>query len=175
MLSNLESSEDKLLQIVLCGQTELEPLLDRNELRQLKSRIAVRATISPLRRKESLAYIRHRLSLSLRMKSDIFTKAALERIVRKAKGNPRSINILCDNALITGYGYDEESVGFRTAGEIISDLEGRSPPGIRVWALASIGFFLFLAAGFWVYARYPSAPPQAAHNPVVIRLESQGK
>ena len=88
MLSNLESSEDKLLQIVLCGQTELESLLDRNELRQLKSRIAVRATISPLSRKESLAYIRHRLSMSSRKESDIFTKAALERIVRKAKGQP---------------------------------------------------------------------------------------
>jgi general secretion pathway protein A len=173
MLSNLESSEDKLLQIVLCGQTELEPLLDRNELRQLKSRIAVRATISPLRRKESLAYIRHRLSMSTPKESDIFTKAALERIVRKAKGNPRSINVLCDNALITGYGYDEKSVGFRTAGEIIADMEGRSPPGIRAWALASIGLFLFLAAGFWVYARYPSAAPQTAHNPVVIRLESR--
>ena len=173
MLSNLESSEDKLLQIVLCGQTELESLLDRNELRQLKSRIAVRATISPLSRKESLAYIRHRLSMSTRKESDIFTKAALKRIVRKAKGNPRSINILCDNALITGYGYDEKSVGFRTVGEIIADMEGRSPSGVRVWALASIGLFLFLAAGFWVYARYPSAPPQPARNPVVIQLESR--
>jgi len=173
MLSNLESSEDKLLQIVLCGQTELESLLDRNELRQLKSRIAVRATISPLSRKESLAYIRHRLSRSSRKGYGIFTRAALERIVRKAKGNPRMINILCDNALITGYGYDEKSVGFRTVGEIIADMEGRSPSGIRVWALASIGLFLFLAAGFWVYARYPSAPPQSARNPVVIQLESR--
>jgi hypothetical protein len=74
---------------------------------------------------------------------------------------------------MTGYGYDEKSVGFRTAGEIIADREGRPPPGIRVWALASIGLFLFLAAGFWVYARYPSAPPQPARNPVVIRLESR--
>ena len=173
MLSNLESSEDKLLQIVLCGQTELESLLDRDELRQLKSRIAVRATISPLRRKESLAYIRHRLSMSSRKESDIFTKAALERIVRKAKGNPRSINILCDNALITGYGYDEKRVGFRTAGEIIADMEGRSPSGNRVWALASIGLLMFLAAGYWVYARYPSAPPQPARNPVFIQIESR--
>ena len=104
MLSNLESSADKLLQIVLCGQPELEPVLGRNELRQLKSRIAVRTTISLLSRKESLAYIRHRLSKSSRKEPDIFTKAALERIIRKAKGNPRSINILCDNALITGFG-----------------------------------------------------------------------
>jgi general secretion pathway protein A len=175
MLSNLESSEDKLLQIVLCGQTELERLLDRNELRQLKSRIAVRATIPPLSRKESLAYFQHRMSISSREGSDIFTRAALERIVRKAKGNPRSINILCDNALITGYGSGEKKVTFRTAGEIIADMEGRTAPGIPGWVLASIGLFLFLAAGFWVHARYPSAPPQAAHNPVVIRLESQGK
>jgi len=175
MLSNLESSEDKLLQIVLCGQTELEPLLDRNELRQLKSRIAVRAAIPPLSRKESLAYFRHRMSISSEEGSDIFTRAALERIVRKAKGNPRSINILCDNALITGYGSGENKVTFRTAGEIIADMEGRAAPGIPGWAIASIGLFLFLAAGFWVHARYPSAPPQPAHNPVVIRLESQGK
>jgi general secretion pathway protein A len=175
MLSNLESYADKLLQIVLCGQPELERLLDRNELRQLKSRIAVRADIPPLSRKESLAYFRHRMSISSKEGSDIFTRAALERIVRKAKGNPRSINILCDNALITGYGSGEKKVTFRTAGEIIADMEGRTAPGIPVWALASIGLFLFLAAGFWVYARYPSAPPHPAHNPVVIRVESQGK
>ncbi len=175
MLSNLESSEDKLLQIVLCGQTELETLLDRNELRQLKSRIAVRAAIPPLSRKESLAYFRHRMAVSSREGSDIFTRAALERIVRKAKGNPRSINILCDNALITGYGSGEKKVTFRTAGEIIADMEGRTAPGIPGWVLASIGLFLFLAAGFWVHARYPSAPPQPVHNPVIIRLESQGK
>ena len=175
MLSNLESSADKLLQIVLCGQPELERLLGRDELRQLKSRIAVRADIPPLSRKESLAYFRHRMSISSKEGSDIFTRAALERIVRKAKGNPRSINILCDNALITGYGSGEKKVTFRTAGEIIADMEGRTDPGIPVWALASIGLFLFLAAGFWVYARYPFAPPQPAHNPVVIRLESQVK
>jgi len=84
-----------------------------------------------------------------------------------------SINILYDNALITGYGYDEKSVGFRTAGEIIADMEGRSPSGNRVWALASIGLILFLAVGYWVYARYPSAPPQPARNPVFIQLESR--
>ena len=173
MLSNLESSADKLLQIVLCGQPELEQVLGRNELRQLKSRIAVRATISTLSRQESLAYIRHRLSKSSRKEPDIFTKAALERIVRKAKGNPRSINILCDNALITGFGSGEKKVTFRTAGEIVADMEGSTASGIPGWVLASIGLFLFLAAGYWIYARYPSAPPQHAHNPVVIQIGSR--
>jgi general secretion pathway protein A len=173
MLSNLESSEDKLLQIVLCGQPELERLLGMDELRQLENRIAVRAAIFPMSRKESLAYIRHRLAMSSRKASDIFTKPALERIVRKARGNPRSINILCDNALITGYGYDEKRVGFRTVGEIVADWQGRAPSGIRGWAAASIGLVLFLAAGFWVYAMYPSSPQlPPVHNPVFIRIGS---
>jgi general secretion pathway protein A len=187
MLSNLESSTDKLLQIVLCGQPELEQLLGRNELRQLKSRIAVRAVISPLSRQESLAYIRHRLSKSSREGTDIFTRAALERIVRTAKGNPRSINILCDNALITGFGSGEKKVSFRTAGEIIADMKGSTASGIPGWVLASIGLFLFLAAGFWIYSTnashsrsvvaeksvIPVLPAQPPINSVVIRLESQ--
>jgi len=177
MLSNLEASADKLLQIVLCGQPELERLLGRNELRQLKNRIAVRAAISPLSRKESLAYIRHRLSKSFRKESDIFTKAALERIVRKAKGNPRMINILCDNALITGYGSGERQVTFRTAGGIIADMEARAQPRYAKWRLASLCLLLFLTAGYWIYTwthtTSPSAPPQPPNNPVVIRLESQ--
>jgi general secretion pathway protein A len=174
MLSNLESSADKLLQIVLCGQPELERLLGRNELRQLKSRIAVRADIPPLSRKESLAYFRHRMSISSKEGSDIFTRAALERIVRKAKGNPRLINILCDNALITGFGSGEAKVTFRTAGEIIADREGRTAPGIPAWVLASVGLLLFLAVGTWIYStnasRTLTSPP---NNPVVIRLDSQ--
>ena len=187
MLSNLESSADKLLQIVLCGQPELERLLGRNELRQLKSRIAVRATISVLSRQESLAYIHYRLSKSSRREPDIFTKAALERIIRKAKGNPRSINILCDNALITGFGSGEKKVSFRTVGEIIADMEGRNLPGFPGWTIASIGLILFLAVGYWIYSTNVSRtrsvvaekavttdiPAQPARNSVSIRLESK--
>jgi len=173
MLSNLESSADKLLQIVLCGQPELESLLGRTELRQLRSRIAVRADIPPLSRKESLAYFRHRMALSSEDGSDIFTRAALERIVRKAKGNPRAINVLCDNALITGYGSGETKVSFRTAGEIIADMEGRTAPGIPGWAVASVGLFLFLAVGYWVVSTNASRARPLPHNPVVIRLDSQ--
>jgi general secretion pathway protein A len=172
MLSNLESTEDKLLQIVLCGQPELDRLLGRTELRQLKSRIAVRADISPLSRKESLAYIRHRMALSSGEGSDVFTRAALERIVRKANGNPRTINVLCDNALITGYGSGETKVTFRTAGEIIADMEGRAAPRIPGWVLASIGLLFILAVGYRIYSTGASrAREHPPNNPVVIRLD----
>jgi general secretion pathway protein A len=152
LLTNLETTTDKLLQIVLCGQPELESLLGRKELRQLRQRIAVRATISPLSRKESLEYIRHRLSKASYKETDIFTPAATARIIRKAKGNPRVINILCDNALITGYGYQEKRVSSRTAREIIADLERKSSLMYRVWRIAGLSFLLLLTGGYWLYS-----------------------
>ena len=102
MLSNLETSTDKLIQIVLVGQPEFGRMLDRHELRQLKQRIAVRSTLAPLSAAESLDYIKHRLEKAGAESTDIFTRGALRRIVRHARGIPRLLNILCDNALITG-------------------------------------------------------------------------
>jgi len=185
LLSNLETATDKLLQIVLCGQPELENHLGRNELRQLRQRIAVRANISPLSRKESLEYIRHRLSKAF-CDTEIFTPAALARIVHKAKGIPRVINILCDNALITGYGYQEKKVSSRTAMEIIADLERKSPLKYQGWRIAGLSFLLLLTAGYWIYTTNaftfqgkmttkvanPAPPRQLLNNPIVGRVES---
>jgi general secretion pathway protein A len=185
LLSNLETATDKLLQIVLCGQPELENHLGRNELRQLRQRIAVRAKISPLNLQESLEYIRHRLSKACSGETDLFTAAALARIVRKAKGNPRVINILCDNALITGYGYQEKKVSSRTAREIIVDLEGKSSLKYQRWRIAGLSFLLLLTAGYWIYTTTaftfqskkttkianPATPRQLLNNPVAGRVE----
>jgi general secretion pathway protein A len=106
MLSTLETSTDKLIQIVLVGQPEFEQMLDQPKLRQLKQRVAVRSTIYPFTREESLKYIQHRLAMaSAEKKNRIFTRAALRKIIKNAEGIPRIINILCDNALVTGFGY----------------------------------------------------------------------
>lgn len=96
MLSNLETSKDKLLQMVLLGQYEFEKTLDCDALRQLRQRIAIRSTILPFTEDESIAYIRHRLR-----KASVFTNGALKTIVKEAKGIPRNLNILCDHALMT--------------------------------------------------------------------------
>ena len=186
LLSNLETAADKLLQIVLCGQPELENHLGRKELRQLSQRIAVRATISPLSRKESLEYIRHRISKAICEKTDIFTPAALARIIHKAKGIPRVINILCDNALITGYGYQEKKVSSRTAMEVIADLERKPSLKYQGWRIAGLSFLLLLTAGYWIYTTTaftfqsqkttkianPAPPRQLLSNTVVGRVES---
>ena len=88
MLSNLETSKDKLVQIVMVGQPEFEQKLELTELRQLKQRIAIRCVIKPLDREESLAYIQHRLMRGSSFHNQVFTKGALKRIVEEAKGFP---------------------------------------------------------------------------------------
>jgi len=88
MLSNMETSHGKLLQIILVGQTELENKLNLPELRQLKSRIAIRRCIVALRPDESLAYIQHRLMKASSFHNPVFTQNALKRIVKEADGFP---------------------------------------------------------------------------------------
>jgi general secretion pathway protein A len=129
LISNLETSTEKLLQIVLVGQPELAAKLNRYELRQLKQRIAVQAVLSPLTRKESREYLRFRLEKAGGRAEEIFTPRALEKIVRRARGIPRALNILADNALVTGFGYGRKPVTVKVVREVIADLEGRTRPG----------------------------------------------
>jgi len=108
MLSNLETTTDKLIQIVLVGQPELEEKLNHEELRQLKQRIAVRTVIYPLTKEESIAYIQHRLTKVYVKKSHIryvpiFNEESLKLIIKYSLGIPRIINILCNNVLIAGF------------------------------------------------------------------------
>jgi len=124
MMSNLETVKDKLIQIVLVGQPEFEKELDTRQLRQLRQRLAVRATIQPLTGPESLEYVRFRLRRAGTDPSTVFTKPAFREIVRWSKGVPRLLNVLCDNALITGFGYQRRPVTRKIVKEIIRDFEG---------------------------------------------------
>ncbi len=152
MLSNLETSTDKLIQIVLVGQPEFEDLLNLKELRQLKQRIAVRAKINSLTQEESMAYIQHRLTKSTIDDTQIFTRGALKLIINKAKGTPRVLNILCDNALITGYGYQKNPITSGIAREVISDFEGKRRFSLFRWGIATLLVLIIMLAGYiWVY------------------------
>ena len=138
MLSNFETSKDKLLQIVLTGQSEFEKILDRPELRHLNQRIAIRSTIVPFTREESMAYVRHRLAKVTLDESPVFTDRALKRIVRAAGGIARNLNILCDNALITGFGYKVKPVTLRIVKEVLADFRGGKKKRFSLkWVLAS--------------------------------------
>ena len=120
LLSNLETDKQKYVQIVLAGQPELDQMLARPELRQLNQRIAARARIPNLNHAESLAYVRFRMQLASGRTVDPFTRGALDYIIRSAAGNPRRLNIFCDNALINGLGHNAALVTRAIAEEAIA-------------------------------------------------------
>ncbi len=123
MLTNLESAHDKLIQIVLTGQPELEALLERHEVRHVRERIAVRARILPLTEAESLAYIQHRLDQASREQVSIFSPAALRVIVQAARGIPRRLNILCDNTLMAGFRRREPIISRQIAQQVVAEID----------------------------------------------------
>jgi general secretion pathway protein A len=150
LLSNLETSTDKLIQMVLIGQPELHTLLDHLTLKSLQQRIALRATIQPLKEKESQAYIEHRVALASATGRPLFTPGALKLIISQAQGIPRKLNIICDNALITGYGKQRKPVSVSEVKEILADMDASRSSYLLKWAigvaaaiLLAIGTFLF--------------------------------
>jgi len=102
LLTNLETNERKLLQIVLLGQPELKTMLERTDLRQLAQRITARYHLHPLTRYETIAYIRHRLAVG-GCERPVFSPAAMKLIYRVSHGTPRLINLLCDRAMLGVY------------------------------------------------------------------------
>jgi len=110
LISNLETEDDKLIQIVLAGQPELSTLLERPELRQLNQRIAVRYRLKSMSTIETSAYIRHRMQVAGETGGVSFTLFAYRLIYLYTRGVPRMINILCDRSLLVGYGDERRRI-----------------------------------------------------------------
>jgi general secretion pathway protein A len=112
LLTNLETAEDKLLQIILVGQPELDEKLDSIGLRQLKQRIALRARLYPLDRGETKGYIERRLQIAATgsKANTLFPEQTITSIYRHSRGFPRLINTICENALIAAYARQIQSV-----------------------------------------------------------------
>jgi len=165
MLSNLETSTEKLLQIVFSAQTEFEKTLNLEELRQLKQRIAVKAVIAPLSRQEALSYIQHRLKKASDRDPIIFSDGALKEIVRNAQGIPRVINILCDNCLISAFGYGKKKVGSEVVREILRDFGMKKPLFARwQWGVA-LAALIAAVTGLGLYQREVPLPAAHPHLP----------
>lgn len=174
LLTNLETNDQKLLQIILIGQPELRDMLSRTELRQLSQRITARYHLAPLTKDEVVFYVRHRLSVA-GAKSQIFTSQGLEHIYRLSKGVPRLINIICDRALLGAYARGETDVdrkmldlaaqevfGSRTSGKKFSFFSARRK------MLSATGVFMILCVLIGVlYIRFqqPSQELNAAETP----------
>ncbi len=122
LLSNLETDERKLLQIVLIGQPELRAALDR--LEQLRQRITVRYHLRPLDLAETASYIRHRLQVAGGDSRPIFGRWAIRAVHWHSRGVPRLINAICDKALLCGYVYQTDRLGRRHVRRAVRELEG---------------------------------------------------
>src|SRR4030042_4221528 len=103
LLTNLETPKSKLLQVIMMGQPELNDILGRPQFRQLKQRVSLRYHIRPLSKEETGEYMKRRLTRAGAINTTIFTPKAFDKIYRYSEGIPRLINIVCDNALLTGY------------------------------------------------------------------------
>jgi general secretion pathway protein A len=123
MLSNLQSDEKSLLQIMLVGQPELREKLLSPELSSFAQRIAVQYHIQPLERDEMQAYVAHRLKKA-GGREDIFERKALDLVFEASGGIPRAVNLLCDAALVYGFGYELQSIGEAVIRQVIEDKGG---------------------------------------------------
>jgi len=124
LLSNLETDDRKLLQIVLMGQPELRDRLNDSSLRQLRQRITVRYHLPPLKQNELNQYVQHRLQVSGAKEPPLFTWPALWRIFSYTKGIPRLVNAVCDKCLLAGFVQQTDRINFRLVGRAVRELEG---------------------------------------------------
>ena len=124
LLSNLETDQQKLIQIVMCGQPELKKRLARPDLRQLRQRITVRYHIPPLTLEDTMMYIRHRLWVAGSDGSVSFDASAVREMYKYTKGSPRLINAVGDNALLAGYVARTLTITGKCVKRAIQQLEG---------------------------------------------------
>ncbi len=132
LITNMEVSNDKLLQVVLAGQPELEEKLAQRSLRQLRQRIAVRAKLQPLSEHETVEYIKHRLKVAGGSNHELFSEGALQIIYDASGGVPRVINILCEQSLVNTFGAGREQVDELRAIEAVVDVGLLPPRSLRM-------------------------------------------
>jgi general secretion pathway protein A len=121
LLSNLESGNHKMIQVVLSGQPELNPKLDTEKMQQFVQRISLKRYILPLDKKDIYIYIQHRLKIAKYEGDSLFSRRALQLISEYSQGIPRKINVICDNALLTAYAMGKKRIKASIMEETIND------------------------------------------------------
>jgi general secretion pathway protein A len=176
LLTNLETSQEKLLQIILIGQPELRTLLKRKKLRQLEQRITARYHLDALSKAETEAYIRHRLSVAGR-KDLIFTAQAMRKVYRFSGGIPRLVNIICDRALLGAYALGKHKIGASIVRRAYRETQGfslrwRNRPAWTAGAAVIATLLVMATAAFLLKANFPyfnreavTAPARLGHKP----------
>jgi general secretion pathway protein A len=165
LLTNLETTTEKLLQIILIGQPELIHLLERDDLRQLAQRVTARYHLQPVGQADTRAYILHRLAVA-GQKEPIFTEPAMRQVHRAARGVPRLINVVCDRALLGAYTEDQRRVSAavvkRAAREVLGPARRRRAGAWPGWAPAAAAAALVLIGGGVLLGRHAAGLPWIA-------------
>ena len=163
LLTNLETSKQKLLQIILIGQPELRELLDRPEMRQIAQRITGRYHLEPLQKDDTRAYVSHRLRVA-GAQSDIFTKRAIDSLYKHSRGIPRLINVIADRALLAGYTRDERRIDTKLVSAAAAEVFGvrrRTPWWPIATTTAGVAAVLFGITNLGEAPRAPAAAPES--------------
>ncbi len=185
LLTNLETSERKLLQIVLIGQPELRGMVASPELEQLAQRVIARFHLDALNPQETAQYIAHRLGVAGLAGPLPFDRRALQRIHRLARGVPRRINLLCDRALLGAYAAGvrtvTDAIVRRAAREVFGAAQGSAGTAALRWpvgaagALGALAGAAVVAAGVWAWqAHGPSAAAASAAAPPARATAASG-
>jgi len=167
LLTNLETNQRKLLQVVLIGQPELRTMLARRELEQLAQRVIARYHLDALSERETTKYLQHRMGVAGLATANPFTRRAMQRIHQRSRGVPRRINLLADRALLGAYADGAARVDHRiverAAAEVFGPDERLQRLGrLAPWGLGlATGAALASAAALWLQ-RDPPAPPSAS-------------
>lgn len=160
LLTNLETSQRKLLQIILLGQPELAAMLERPDLRQLAQRITARYHLGPLGRNEVAAYVQHRLGVSGTQRQ-LFPASLMGQLYRLSGGIPRIINVLCDRALLGTYAQSKERVDRATLKQAAREVFHNpvaQPRGLVRPLLAGLLASILLAAATYLPVEKPLPP-----------------
>ena len=176
LLTNLETTKAKLLQIILIGQPELSDLLARNDLRQLSQRITARYHLDALEPGEVADYVAYRLGVA-GCKQALFSKQALARLYKYSGGVPRLINVICDHAMLAAYAEDkyivDASMVDAAAKEVLAPEERKSQPSSWRWLIPAVPAVALVAAVGWMLDWWPvadevSTPPVQAVGAVPL-------
>ncbi len=173
LLTNLETTKEKLLQILLVGQPELTSLLAQPDLRQLAQRITARYNLTPLSPAETAQYVVRRLQVA-GAKHPIFTAGALRAVHRLAGGIPRLINTFCDRALLGAYAHGKNQVRARLVRRAAAEVGHRAPPHYAWRAALAAGMVAAIAIGGWQLVTQRARPVPVAADVAVASPVTAG-
>lgn len=182
MLSNLETTKNKLLQIILVGQPELAGKLETYELRQLAQRISLNYQITPLSMEDTAAYIQHRIGIASKRYTQLFTTNACRLAYRFSKGIPRLINIVADRALLVAFSQDKPKVDKSVMQTAISEISSTSqskpistPITQKIWGAGLGALVVILAVAYYFLFHGGDSTPRKESSLPLAGQEAVGE